>query len=149
MSLLNLSIQKMDCGIYATRHMKTYKGQRVKDWNCGLNSEKSLQDLRVKYCKVLLTNEDNPVRRENISRVEAWITGFTVSGMWTSGRQNECRSVWGFCMWWWWTPMLMTWWILVCNIWLWTWILIVCCYVLCNILYESYYNKLILLPGKF
>lgn len=66
----------MDCGIYAMRHMETYKGQQVKEWNCGLNSEKSLQDLRVKYCKVLLTSEANMLREENIKCMEAWFKSF-------------------------------------------------------------------------
>lgn len=88
-SLINLPIQrlampwrdevnKVDCGVFAMRHMETYMGQRVRDWNIGLmaNSAKALQELRVKYCRVLLATEANHVRKTNMGRVVAWFKGF-------------------------------------------------------------------------
>lgn len=88
-SLINMPIQRMklpwrdvdnkvDCGVYAMRHMETYMGQRLKEWKIGLdvNAGKTLQELRVKYCKVLLTSAANYQRRENTIRVEAWFDGF-------------------------------------------------------------------------
>lgn len=84
-SLINLPIQrlampwrdkenKVDSGVFAMRHMETYMGQRVRDWNIGLmaNSAKALQELRVKYCRVLLATEANHVRKTNMDHVVAW-----------------------------------------------------------------------------
>lgn len=88
-SLINMPIQrlpmpwrdaekKVDCGVFAMCHIETYMIQRVKDWNSEFapSSTKTLQVLRVKYCKVLLTCEANHLRKENIARVEAWFKGF-------------------------------------------------------------------------
>lgn len=68
---------KVDSGVFAMRHMETFMGQRVKDWDSGLarNSVKNLQELRVKYCKVLLTCEANILRKEILSRIADWFKG--------------------------------------------------------------------------
>lgn len=68
---------KVDSGVFAMRHMETYMGQRVKDWDTGLarNSVKNLQELRVKYCKVLLTCEANLLRKEILSSIAKWFKG--------------------------------------------------------------------------
>lgn len=89
MSLINMSIQrlvmpwrdeenKVDSGVFAMRHMETYMGHRVKYWDNGLaeNSDKTLQVLRVKYCKVLLSCDANNLSKENMSHVEACLKGF-------------------------------------------------------------------------
>lgn len=87
--MINLPIQRMklpwgneanevDCGVYTMCHMKTFMGQRFKDWNCGLTSfaDKSLQELRVKYCKILLTTEVSNISKENLKSVAAWVKRF-------------------------------------------------------------------------
>lgn len=54
----------VDCGVYTMRHLETYMGQKVKDWDCGLASrtaKNTLKLLRVKYCSKLIacTSNDN------------------------------------------------------------------------------------------
>ncbi|KAJ0715350.1 hypothetical protein HanPI659440_Chr13g0500101 [Helianthus annuus] len=59
----------VDCGIFVMRHMETFKGTSVREWDCGLSPEgdimgevmqdqsKELCDLRIKYLsKILLSN---------------------------------------------------------------------------------------------
>ncbi|KAL1546419.1 hypothetical protein AAHA92_23019 [Salvia divinorum] len=52
------STNKDDCAIYLMRHMKTYMGQKMKDWQPGLPTRglKSLRILRAKYWTALLTS---------------------------------------------------------------------------------------------
>lgn len=59
---------KIDSGVYGMLHMETYMGQKMRDWNCGLKqrSEKHMRFLRVKYCKALLTSENNNHSADNV-----------------------------------------------------------------------------------
>lgn len=69
---------KVDCGVFAMRHMETYMGQRMRDWKLELSglATNAIQDLRIKYVKTLQTSEANDLRKDNKSRVEAWFKGF-------------------------------------------------------------------------
>lgn len=60
---------KNDCGVYAMRHMETYMGQKMKDWNPGLrkNGLKQLRYMRAKYSAALLSYEMNDHREDNIA----------------------------------------------------------------------------------
>lgn len=55
---------KVDCGIYAIRHMETYMGNGVSDWKCGLKKgdKKQMANLRIKYLYNILTSEHNAER---------------------------------------------------------------------------------------
>ncbi|KAL1563699.1 hypothetical protein AAHA92_06134 [Salvia divinorum] len=55
------STNKDDSAIYLMRHMETYMGQKLKDWQLGLPTRglKSLQILRAKYCTALLISDFN------------------------------------------------------------------------------------------
>ncbi|KAL4575290.1 hypothetical protein LXL04_022132 [Taraxacum kok-saghyz] len=59
-----------DCGIFAMRHMETYKGQEEGKWSCGLPPEgpkqyRLIQILRAKYMFKIL-NSDINLRREKV-----------------------------------------------------------------------------------
>lgn len=51
----------VDCGIFVKRHMETYTGTNIPQWNCGLAKESQSQvaqliDIRLKYLtKILLS----------------------------------------------------------------------------------------------
>ena len=51
----------VDTGVYVMRHMKTYFGEREKDWDCGLTGKgmESLELLRMKFATALLTSPHN------------------------------------------------------------------------------------------
>lgn len=68
---------KVDCGVFAMRHMETYMGQRVCDWKIGLSglAAKAIQNLRIKYVNTLLVSEANDLCKNNIARVQAWFKG--------------------------------------------------------------------------
>lgn len=53
--------KKVDCGVYGMRHMGTYMGQRVQEWECGFKNLdiKKMRVVRAKYCKALITSEFN------------------------------------------------------------------------------------------
>ncbi|KAJ0693298.1 putative papain-like cysteine peptidase superfamily [Helianthus annuus] len=63
-----------DCGIFIMRHMETFKGTSVREWNCGLSPErgitgevlidqsKELCDLRIKYLSIILLSDINSLR---------------------------------------------------------------------------------------
>ncbi|KAL4569538.1 hypothetical protein LXL04_025178 [Taraxacum kok-saghyz] len=59
-----------DCGIFAMRHMETYKGEEEGKWSCGLSPEgprqyRLIQILRAKYMFKIL-NSDINLRREKV-----------------------------------------------------------------------------------
>ncbi|KAK1417056.1 hypothetical protein QVD17_26178 [Tagetes erecta] len=67
----------IDCGIFAMRHMETYYGTSLKDWNCGLlkESEKQklqLTDLRYKYLTKILLSDINILRDKVTSKVKEY-----------------------------------------------------------------------------
>ncbi|KAL4574544.1 hypothetical protein LXL04_021377 [Taraxacum kok-saghyz] len=59
-----------DCGIFLMRHMETYKGQDVGDWDVNLKDEDEdsddqqvqLDDLRRKYVTKMLTSDLNNLK---------------------------------------------------------------------------------------
>ncbi|KAH6827467.1 hypothetical protein C2S53_002504 [Perilla frutescens var. hirtella] len=52
---------KFDCGIYVMRHMETYKGGGLKNWDPELqtNNAKQMKILRALYCVAILSAETN------------------------------------------------------------------------------------------
>nr|GMC86763.1 putative ulp1 protease family, C-terminal catalytic domain-containing protein [Ipomoea batatas] len=59
---------KVDCGVFAMRHMETFLGQSVKSWDCGLRKgdRKGLESLRVSYMRQILAAELNVHHSNNI-----------------------------------------------------------------------------------
>ncbi|XP_035831220.1 uncharacterized protein LOC118480460 [Helianthus annuus] len=63
-----------DCGIFVMRHMETFKGTSVREWNCGLSPERDITgevlkqqsielcDLRIKYLSKILLSDINSMR---------------------------------------------------------------------------------------
>nr|KAJ0217622.1 hypothetical protein LSAT_V11C300103630 [Lactuca sativa] len=59
--------KKVDCGVFAMRHMESYFGEKCFKWKCGLpkeggSQEKILEKLRMKYAAAILTSEINTKR---------------------------------------------------------------------------------------
>ncbi|KAL8216792.1 hypothetical protein R6Q57_023629 [Mikania cordata] len=62
----------VDCGIFAIRHMETYKAKEMKEWkeDCGILEESSgkqhdqLLDLRLKYLSKILLSDINILHDE-------------------------------------------------------------------------------------
>lgn len=66
---------KTDCGVFLMRHMETYEGQRLEDWQVGIpvkNQEKVLNRLRVEYCAKILTHNINELREKVIEDSKNW-----------------------------------------------------------------------------
>lgn len=55
---------KVDCGIFTMRHMETYFGNGLTDWESQLRKEDSKQiaNMRVKYCHSIIDNSWNEVK---------------------------------------------------------------------------------------
>lgn len=64
------TLNTQDCGVFAMRHMESYEGQRVKDWDCGLRKgdKSQLKQLRMHYLWTLATYEFNKHRDTNMER---------------------------------------------------------------------------------
>ncbi|XP_019163607.1 PREDICTED: uncharacterized protein LOC109159949 [Ipomoea nil] len=64
------SKNKINCGIFLMRHMETYVGQRVRDWECGLvkGDYTVLHKLRLRYMNELVTSQCNVMREDNLAR---------------------------------------------------------------------------------
>ncbi|PWA63872.1 hypothetical protein CTI12_AA348970 [Artemisia annua] len=61
-----------DCGIFAMRHMETYNGQKVEEWNLGFRNEGEgqqgqIKTLRRKYAAKMLLSDENIHRKKIIS----------------------------------------------------------------------------------
>ncbi|PWA56980.1 ulp1 protease family, C-terminal catalytic domain-containing protein [Artemisia annua] len=61
-----------DCGIFVMRHMETYNGQKVEEWNSGFRNEGEgqkgqLKTLRRKYAAKILLSDENLHRKKIIS----------------------------------------------------------------------------------
>ncbi|KAL3621637.1 hypothetical protein CASFOL_036549 [Castilleja foliolosa] len=58
---------KVDCGVFAMRHMETYMGETVRSWRCGLAKDKPkmLKYMRVKYCAAILGSDIN-IHRDQV-----------------------------------------------------------------------------------
>nr|GMC88985.1 uncharacterized protein LOC109168900 [Ipomoea batatas] len=61
---------KIDCGVYLMRHMESFAGQPVKQWNCGLvkGDQSMLHKLRLRYMKELAVSEYNIHNATNVAR---------------------------------------------------------------------------------
>ncbi|CAH9069623.1 unnamed protein product [Cuscuta europaea] len=59
-----------DYGIYCMRHMKTYKGEGVQAWECGLkkNDRRQIASLRLKYIADMLCADVNELKTEVLMR---------------------------------------------------------------------------------
>ncbi|KAL3630389.1 hypothetical protein CASFOL_023373 [Castilleja foliolosa] len=60
---------KIDCAIYAMRHMDRYFGQPHKEWDCGITlggSSRQLKNFREKYCAAILADELNNLHKHNM-----------------------------------------------------------------------------------
>lgn len=64
-----------DCGVYAMRHMETYMGTKLKEWECGLKkrSKKQLRFLRAKFCAAILSAENNDHNVDNILAAKEYV----------------------------------------------------------------------------
>ncbi|PWA35250.1 ulp1 protease family, C-terminal catalytic domain-containing protein [Artemisia annua] len=61
-----------DCGIFVMRHMETYNGKKVEEWNSGFRNEGEgqkgqLKTLRRKYAAKILLSDENLHRKKIIS----------------------------------------------------------------------------------
>ncbi|XP_019150116.1 PREDICTED: uncharacterized protein LOC109146919 [Ipomoea nil] len=63
------SKNKVDCGVFLMRHMESYVGQRVRDWECGLlkGDTHSLHKLRLRYMSEIVISVHNVHRQINLS----------------------------------------------------------------------------------
>lgn len=68
-----------DCGVFTMRHMESYVGQSVKNWDCGLRrgDPSQLKQLRRKYLHAISTSEFNTHRDSNIMRAVAFVEQLT------------------------------------------------------------------------
>nr|KAJ0215009.1 hypothetical protein LSAT_V11C300129960 [Lactuca sativa] len=73
---------KVDCGIFAMRHMETYMGQPLSKWKQGLHKESAIQPttlekLRQRYAHIMLTSKINMLKAkvldlpENIKKLNS------------------------------------------------------------------------------
>nr|GMC82304.1 zinc finger BED domain-containing protein RICESLEEPER 2-like [Ipomoea batatas] len=71
------SRNKIDCGVYLMRHMESFLGQGVLDWDCGLVKEEysTLHKLKLQYMKELVVSEYNLHKGWNLSRAYQSIGG--------------------------------------------------------------------------
>lgn len=71
------SSNKIDCGVFLLRHMETYEGQLLEEWQAGIptcvkNQEKVLNRLRVEFCAKILTHNVNQLREKVIEDAKKW-----------------------------------------------------------------------------
>ncbi|KAL3633452.1 hypothetical protein CASFOL_022214 [Castilleja foliolosa] len=61
---------KVDCAIYAMRHMECYFGQPPKEWECGITlgcSMRLMKSFRAKYCAAFLAAPQNSLHQHNLT----------------------------------------------------------------------------------
>ncbi|CAI9285150.1 unnamed protein product [Lactuca saligna] len=68
---------KVDCGVFAMRHMETYMGQPLSKWKPGLHKESAVQQttlekLRQRYAHIMLTSEINMLKAKVLDLVEKY-----------------------------------------------------------------------------
>ena len=59
------SENKNDCGIYSMRHMETYFGEGIEEWDSGLvakNNKDQMSILRVRYTCTIIENPCHELR---------------------------------------------------------------------------------------
>nr|GMD34450.1 uncharacterized protein LOC109175178 [Ipomoea batatas] len=61
---------KVDCGIFLMRHLETFIGQTVDEWDSGLQKDNKTQlnNLRIKYFTALVTSDLNKHKGRNIQQ---------------------------------------------------------------------------------
>lgn len=71
------SKNKTDCGVYLMRHMESFVGQGVSNWDCGLvkGDYSTLHKLRLQYMKEVAVSEYNLHRARNLRRAYLLIGG--------------------------------------------------------------------------
>ncbi|CAH9107496.1 unnamed protein product [Cuscuta europaea] len=64
----------IDYGVFAMRHIETYKGEGLMGWDCGLrhDDKKQLLGLRVKYTAFVLLEEINEMKMENLFKTKEY-----------------------------------------------------------------------------
>ncbi|KAL3644388.1 hypothetical protein CASFOL_012320 [Castilleja foliolosa] len=67
---------RVDCGVYAMRHIETYMGGSLKSWRCGLskNNPRMMKYLRVRYTAALLGSEINTHRDRVVAEAKKYYT---------------------------------------------------------------------------
>nr|KAJ0216759.1 hypothetical protein LSAT_V11C300127850 [Lactuca sativa] len=68
---------KVDCGVFAMRHMGTYMGQPLSKWKPGLHKESAVQQttlekLRQRYAHIMLTSEINMLKAKVLDLAEKY-----------------------------------------------------------------------------
>lgn len=68
---------KVDCGVFAMRHMETYMGQPLSKWKPGLHKENAVQQttlekLRQRYAHIMLTSEINMLKAKVLDLAEKY-----------------------------------------------------------------------------
>jgi len=70
----------VDCGVFAMRHMKTYKGTGLAGWQSGFckeeqndHQQKQLNDLRHKYTTKLILHDINECKKEVLGLLRLYL----------------------------------------------------------------------------
>ncbi|CAI9285881.1 unnamed protein product [Lactuca saligna] len=68
---------KVDCGVFAMRHMETYMGKPLSKWKPGLHKESAVQQtilekLRQRYAYIMLTSEINMLKAKVLDLAEKY-----------------------------------------------------------------------------
>lgn len=64
------AVNTRDCGVFLMRHMESFQGQLVAEWDCGFvkGDIQFLLQLRKEYIHTLSTHRLNALRSDNIRR---------------------------------------------------------------------------------
>nr|KAJ0211254.1 hypothetical protein LSAT_V11C400213610 [Lactuca sativa] len=68
---------KVDCGVFAMRHIETYMGQPISNWKPGLYKESAIQQttlekLRQRYAHRMLASEINMLKAKVLDLAEKY-----------------------------------------------------------------------------
>nr|GMD28458.1 zinc finger BED domain-containing protein RICESLEEPER 2-like [Ipomoea batatas] len=69
LSLIAMSM-RIDCGVYIMRHMESYAGQGVTEWDCGLvkGDQAALDRFRLKYIREIMHGKYQLSLHSNVAR---------------------------------------------------------------------------------
>nr|GMD89605.1 uncharacterized protein LOC109189836 [Ipomoea batatas] len=72
----------IDCGVYLMRHMESYAGHGVTDWDCGLvkGDQAALDRFRLKYIREICTANINSHRTSNVARAIQLLSSLGIPG---------------------------------------------------------------------
>nr|GMD88128.1 uncharacterized protein LOC109189836 [Ipomoea batatas] len=72
----------IDCGVYLMRHMESYAGYGVTDWDCGLvkGDQAALDRFRLKYIREICTTNINSHRTSNVARAIQFLSSLGIPG---------------------------------------------------------------------